>query len=114
MDPIIQKIQQFKRETREHRIATRLARWKYCNLPESVLGYYNTRLDIAYVNSSFEGMDDYVFTVVCHELHHRWQYQTWGPWSYTFKKFLRFPLERTADEIERAASAWIGLEGLES
>jgi len=110
---LIRKLKQFMAETGEKRISIHLARWKYCTLPESVLGYYNTRNDIAYVNASFEGMNDYVFAIVAHELHHRWQYQTFGPWKYTVYKVLRLPLERTADQIEKAASEWIGLGGLE-
>jgi hypothetical protein len=50
---------------------------------------------------------------LCHELHHKWQLDTWGYWPYMCRCLLRnFLVEKTAYEVEQAADKLIEIGAL--
>jgi hypothetical protein len=52
---------------------------------------------------------DMMVPALCHELHHKWQLETWGRWSYMCRCILRnWLVEPSAYKVQEAAEKLLG------
>jgi hypothetical protein len=86
----------------------------WAKMRNSILGKYNHITRRVTLNIKYRHSPEYLFSTLCHELHHKWQHETMGARYVLLANFItrdRY-LERTAREVEKAADKLIRMEGL--
>jgi hypothetical protein len=81
---------------------------------DSVLGKYNHWTRRVTLNIKYRSTPEFLVSTLCHELHHKWQHDSWGFRYVLLCNFLtrdKF-IEVTAREVENAADEYMGMGGL--